>query len=537
MLSGEEREQLLVEWNRTKLEYPASCMQELFEEQVRRSPEAAAVVCEEHELSYAELNRRANQVAHYLRKKGVGPEVLVGICVERGLEMLVGLLGVMKAGGAYVPLDPEYPAERLAYMLEDSGAPVLLTQEKLKMRLPEYGGAVIAVDAQWEQIAGESSANPEKAAGPDTLIYVIYTSGSTGKPKGVGIVHGNVVNFCTAMDSFVPETARKHWLAVTSISFDISFFELLWTLARGFRVELAEPRKLLDSNGPGTAGLKKYRARPMDFSLFYFAADDQLKNNKYRMLLEGAKFADQHNFTAVWTPERHFHAFGGIYPNPAVTGAAIAAVTERIQIRAGSVVLPLQNPLRVAEEWSVVDNLSNGRVGISFASGWQVNDFVLAPERYKDRKEIMMQEIQVVRKLWKGESVTLKGGSGAEVEVHVHPRPIQPDFQCWLTTGGNTETFRAAGEAGANVLTHLLGQSIEELEERIVIYRQAWKAKGHPGRGCVTVMVHAFLGEDLEDVKKKVRKPMCNYLLQAVDLGQEPASQPGLRCLARILAK
>ena len=167
--------------------------------------------------------------------------------MERGLEMLVGLLGVMKAGGAYVPLDPEYPAERLAYMLEDSGAPVLLTQEKLKMRLPEYGGAVIAVDAQWEEMARESSANPEKAAGPDTLIYVIYTSGSTGKPKGVGIVHGNVVNFCTAMDSFVPETARKHWLAVTSISFDISFFELLWTLARGFCVELAEPRKLLDS--------------------------------------------------------------------------------------------------------------------------------------------------------------------------------------------------------------------------------------------------------------------------------------------------
>ena len=247
LLTEQEREQLLVEWNRTKQEYPASCMQELFEEQVRLRPEAIALVWGERELSYGELNCRANQMAHYLRGKGVGPEVLVGILMERGLEMVVGLLGVMKAGGAYVPLDPEYPGERLGYMLEDSGAPVLLTQEKLKMRVPEYGGVVVAVDGQWEQIAGESSENPEKAGGADSLIYVIYTSGSTGKPKGVGIEHGNVVNFCTAMDSFAAERGRKHWLAVTSISFDISFFELLWTLARGFCVELAEPRKLLDA--------------------------------------------------------------------------------------------------------------------------------------------------------------------------------------------------------------------------------------------------------------------------------------------------
>src|SRR5262249_35103669 len=150
----------------------------------------------------------------------------------------------------------------------------------------------------------------------------------------------------------------------------------------------------------------------IDFSLFYFASDDrEVATDKYKLLLEGAKFADKHGFTAVWTPERHFHAFGGLYPNPSVTGAAVAAITENVHIRAGSVVLPLHNSIRVAEEWSIVDNLSNGRVGISIASGWHADDFVFAPDNYKDRKEIMLREIETVRKLWRGEAVSFKSGS------------------------------------------------------------------------------------------------------------------------------
>src|SRR5437667_9412496 len=133
----------------------------------------------------------------------------------------------------------------------------------------------------------------------------------------------------------------------------------------------------------------------MDFSLLYLArGTGQDSGNRYRLLLEGAKFADQHEFDSVWTPERHFHAFGGLYPNPSVTSAAVAAITEKIKIRAGSVVLPLQNPIRVAEEWSVVDNLSNGRVAISFASGWQINDFVLAPHNYVAPKRVMVRGIE-----------------------------------------------------------------------------------------------------------------------------------------------
>src|SRR2546421_1289805 len=212
----------------------------------------------------------------------------------------------------------------------------------------------------------------------------------------------------------------------------------------------------------------------MDFSLFYFASADVGESpDKYRLLIEGAKFADTHGFAAVWTPERHFYAFGGLYPNPAVTSAALATVTERIQLRAGSVVLPLHDPLRVAEEWAVVDNLSQGRVAISFASGWQPNDFVLAPQNYATRREVMLRGIETVRRLWRGEKVRRRDGNGTEIEVSILPRPLQPELPMWVTAAGSPDTFRLAGEIGANLLTHLLGQSIEQLAEKIAVYRRS----------------------------------------------------------------
>ena len=151
-------------------------------------------------------------------------------------------------------------------------------------------------------------------------------------------------------------------------------------------------------------------------------------NERYKLLLEGAKFADCHGFTAVWTPERHFHEFGGVYPNPAVASAAIATITENVQIRGGSVVWPLHDELRVAEEWAFVDNISNGRVGISFASGWQPNDFVLAPDRYNDRKAIMVQHIDSIRRLWRGESISRKDGLGKITDGETFPRPLRTEL-------------------------------------------------------------------------------------------------------------
>jgi amino acid adenylation domain-containing protein len=174
-----------VEWNKTQRDYPEDrCLHQLFEEQVTRTPEAVAVIFEGQEISYAELNRRANQLAHYPRKRGVGPDVLVGLCVERSLEMMVGLLGILKSGGAYVPLDPAYPKERLAFMLEDAQVPVLLTQQRLLEGLPEQKPEAVCLDSDWEILAQESQANPACLARSHHLAYTIYTSGSTGKPKG-----------------------------------------------------------------------------------------------------------------------------------------------------------------------------------------------------------------------------------------------------------------------------------------------------------------------------------------------------------------
>jgi natural product biosynthesis luciferase-like monooxygenase protein len=550
-LLTEAERRLLVSWNDTAADCPHRCIHQLFEDRAAKAPGAVAVAAEELQLTYGELNARANRLARHLQRLGVGPDVRVGLCTERSLDMVVGLLGILKAGGAYVPLDPAYPEDRLAFMLGDAGVAALLTQGHLAGRLSACGARTLCLDTGWAGVAREPDDNPEAGVAPENLAYVIYTSGSTGRPKGVMVEHRNVVNFFIAMDRHLrPEAGPGVWLAVTSLSFDISALELLWTLARGFKVVLyaGHDRARAQRVGraerdveSGTQEIRKKRSegpeflssrlksRLVDFSLFYFASDaGEAGGDRYRLLLEGAKFADRHGFAAVWTPERHFHAFGGLYPNPSVAGAALAALTQRVQIRAGSVVLPLHHPIRVAEEWALVDNLSGGRVGVSFASGWQSNDFVLNPGVYADRKALMFREIETVRRLWRGERVAFAGPNGKEVEVQTLPRPIQPELPVWVTAAGSPDTFRMAGEIGANLLTHLLGQGVEDLAEKIAVYRRAREGHGH-GRGHVTLMVHTFVGEDEEEVRETVRKPMTDYLRSAVDLiKQAAASSPQL---------
>lgn len=523
LLSEAERHRFITEWNKTDLDYPKQvCLHELIEAQAERTPDGVAVVFEDEQLTYRQLNGRANQLAGRLRKLGVGPETRVGIHMERSAEMVVGLLGILKAGGAYVPLDPTYPKERIAFMVEDAQVPVLLTQARLVKDLPQHQARVVCLDTDWETIAAEPEKNLHTGVTPDNVSYVIYTSGSTGKPKGVMVCHRNVVNFFTGMDERIPHDPPGAWLAVTSLSFDISVLELLWTLARGFKVVVYADKTRKQASARSAL---PYANKGIQFSLFYFASDEseQGVSDKYRLLLEGAKFADKHGFASVWTPERHFHAFGGLYPNPSVASAAIAAITNRVGIRAGSCVLPLHHPIRVAEEWSLVDNISHGRVGISFASGWQPNDFVLKPENHAKSKEIMFRDIEVVRKLWRGEAINFPGPQGKDVTVRTLPRPVQRELPVWITAAGSPETFRMAGAGGFNILTHLLGQSLKELAEKLAIYRKAWVENGHPGSGHVTLMLHTFVGDDLEQVRETVRKPMIQYLKSSVELIKQAA--------------
>ena len=238
LLSPAERRQVLEEWNRTEAEYPPdACIHLLFERQAEQTPGAVAVVFEDASLTYRELNERANRLAHFLLRRGVGPEVCVGLCLERSPELVVSLLAVLKAGGAYVPLDPGYPAERLAFMLADSGVRVVLTQERLRAVLPDDTGAeVVRVDSAWDQIAAESAENPESGAAADSLAYVIYTSGSTGTPKGTLVEHRNVARLFTATNAWFGFGAHDVWTLFHSCAFDFSVWETWGALLHGGRL-------------------------------------------------------------------------------------------------------------------------------------------------------------------------------------------------------------------------------------------------------------------------------------------------------------
>jgi len=242
LLTEAERQQLLVEWNDTSRPYPRDVpLHRLIEEQVERTPDAIALIYESEQLTYRQLNSRANQLAHYLREKGVGPDILVGVCAERSFEMVVALLASLKAGGAYLPLDPEYPKDRLATMLRDANPAVVLTQRHLLDRLPEKTKNVFCLDRDWPSVASYSNENPNVAVGGKNLAYAIYTSGSTGEPKGVPNIHEAIVNRLLWMQDMYQLTAKDRVLQKTPFSFDVSVWEFFWPLLTGATLVVARP--------------------------------------------------------------------------------------------------------------------------------------------------------------------------------------------------------------------------------------------------------------------------------------------------------
>jgi len=248
IVSPNEQRRLLVEFNDRQTDYPESkCIHQLFAERARQQPENVAVVFQNHRLTYAQLEARANQLAYHLQGLGVGPEVPVAICMDRSLEMVVGILGILKAGGAYVPLDPEYPKERLAYMMEDARTQVLLTQNTLRESMPELGIAVVCVDSDWETIARHGKSTPQANATAANLAYVIYTSGSTGQPKGVMVEHGGLTNTINWTMETLELSSSDRCILKTPITFDASGRELFATLLAGGTLIVAEPGGHRDS--------------------------------------------------------------------------------------------------------------------------------------------------------------------------------------------------------------------------------------------------------------------------------------------------
>ncbi|MGV2831539.1 LLM class flavin-dependent oxidoreductase [Myxosarcina sp. GI1(2024)] len=267
----------------------------------------------------------------------------------------------------------------------------------------------------------------------------------------------------------------------------------------------------------------------MEFSLFYFSGNGSRNNaDKYNLLIESAKFADRNNFSAIWTPERHFHPFGGLYPNPSLTSMALAMITNRVQLRAGSVVMPLHNPARVAEEWSMVDNFSNGRVGLAFASGWTIDDFVLSRQSHANRKETMWQGIEEVQQLWQGQEIELKDATGRAFNIRTFPRPIQSKLPTWIVCQSSA-TYIEAGKLGANVLTSLLGGTLEEVAPQISLYRKSLEQNGYDSKvGKVAIMIHTFVGENYDATKEAARQPFYNYLKTHINLLESLAKDAGV---------
>ncbi|MDC0749710.1 non-ribosomal peptide synthetase [Polyangium mundeleinium] len=252
LLTAQEQQDILVAWNATQMEPPAeTCLHEMFETQVRRTPHATALASGEARLTYAQLDERANQLAWHLRRLGVGPEVRVGVCLHRSPEMLVGMLGTLKAGGAYVPLDAEYPRARLEYLLQDAQVQILLTQEELKPLLPAFPGRVLCLDSDWHLVTNETTSKPPCGALADNLAYIIYTSGSTGAPKAVMTTHRSVCNYLHAMQTAFPLGPEDRALQLNAISFDASVSEIFTPLIAGAELVLTragdqrEPARLV----------------------------------------------------------------------------------------------------------------------------------------------------------------------------------------------------------------------------------------------------------------------------------------------------
>ncbi|MCM3291599.1 LLM class flavin-dependent oxidoreductase [Paenibacillus sp. MER 180] len=513
MLTQDEKDLMLDEWNATDMSLPEKCIHQLIEAQVNLTPDAIAVVFEDRQVTYKDLNHRANQIAVVLRNSGVTLDTIVGIYLERSDEMIAGMLGVLKAGGKYLPLDPTIPVHRLNGMIEDSGLSVVVSQTGLKKLAVSRELTILSLENINED---DDFCDPSNKVSLKDQAYVIYTSGSTGQPKGVQISHGNILNFFVAMQQKIKCGPNDTVLAVTSIGFDISILELLWPLSQGAKVIIASDEAMFRKANRIDDTDKK---SPIDFSLSFFSSLSNLGQEQYNLIFEATKYADQNKFTAVWMPERHFDEFGGLFPNPSVVGAALAMITNRISIRAGSVVLPLHHPFRVVEEWSVVDNISNGRVGISFASGWHPDDFVFNPDHFQDRADVLIDYIPRIKSIWRGEEWDCINGEGRNVSLKVQPVPIQKELPVWVTTSGSADTYIQAGRIGANVLTHLIGQSIQQLEHHIQLYHKALIEHGHnPKDHKISLMMHTFVGESNEQVRAIAYEPVKRYLQSSANL-------------------
>jgi amino acid adenylation domain-containing protein len=344
LLTAAEEEVILTEWNTPSNQFRhETCLPDLLELQVNRTPDNVAVVSEGTEVTYSELNGRANQLAHRLQALGVGPETLVGICIERSLEMLIGILGILKAGGGYLPLDPSYPQSRLTFMLEDAQVPVLLTQAKLAPKLPADDTNVICLDSDWRSIASERIENPLRRSGPQNVAYVIYTSGSTGKPKGCQIEHRNLVHYLDWANQYYFQDSREgNFPIFSSLSFDLTVTSVFLPLLRGRTIQVfsqdMEIAQILKEIFAGSSGIDCVKLTPSHVSLL---ENLDIANSPVRIAIVGGEALTPRHVRLLQDLNPEMRIFNEYGPTEATVGCVVSRVSpDQQRILIGK---PIQN--------------------------------------------------------------------------------------------------------------------------------------------------------------------------------------------------
>jgi natural product biosynthesis luciferase-like monooxygenase protein len=255
----------------------------------------------------------------------------------------------------------------------------------------------------------------------------------------------------------------------------------------------------------------------MEIGLTFFSGNAN-RPKPLELYINASVWADSAGLSSIWTPERHFHSFGGAYPNPAVASAALAVKTNQIQLRSGSVVSPLHDAVSIAEQWAIVDNLSEGRVGLAFAQGWREKDFILRQDVYKDRQQLMWRQIEEIKQLWKGESIQVIDKNEQPQDLAIFPKPVRQDIPIWISTVGNPNTIKQAAKLGSGIFTHLVGQTVAQLAETIALYKKESKLNSSNKEPHVALLVHTFVADTDEQAKNIAIDPLRQYLKQWLNL-------------------
>ena len=380
-------------------------------------------------LTTAGLREKVRGLTLMLRRPAEGPTAPAIVYIPDTPHLLATLLALLEEGICCIPVNPSDPHTDIPALAEQLQTKNLITTKQYAGRFAAFSVALVD-----EPSSGCALSRP----GTDDHIcedLYIFPGGTDGPHAANRMDRESLIRLFETFDAYFDPSDGEGLFLCKSLSYPQLILASMWASSRGISAVIDRVTRRAEKE----FDRKVHGDRKIEFGLFHFGSyTEHACTSGYADLLQPVRYADDHGFACVWTPERHFNAFGGLFPNPSVLSAAIAVTTSRVQIRCGSIVSPLHHAVRIAEDWSLIDNLSGGRVAISFASGWQCDDFILAPEHYASRHEHMIRQIDIVRRLWKGEKVPFKNGLGKAIEIGIYPRPVQDELPVWITVSGRT---------------------------------------------------------------------------------------------------